>query len=81
MHFLHLNSGSEAEEIEMEVDDDLSRFEADGAPPLPQTEDEGYVEREGAWIWYATYGVGAPVILLHGGLGHSIARCPGANQA
>lgn len=63
--------GLEAEEVEMEVDDDLSRFEAEGAPPLPQTEDEGYVEREGAWIWYATYGVGAPVILLHGGLGHS----------
>jgi pimeloyl-ACP methyl ester carboxylesterase len=55
----------------MEVDDDLSRFEADGALPLPLTEDEGYVECEGAWIWYATYGVGTPVILLHGGLGHS----------
>jgi pimeloyl-ACP methyl ester carboxylesterase len=38
---------------------------------LPLTEDEGYVECEGAWIWYATYGVGTPVILLHGGLGHS----------
>jgi pimeloyl-ACP methyl ester carboxylesterase len=52
-------------------DDDLSRFEADGAAPLPVTEDQGYVDHDGARIWYATYGSGAPVILLHGGLGHS----------
>jgi pimeloyl-ACP methyl ester carboxylesterase len=56
----------------MEIyDDDLSRFEADGAAPLPVTNDQGYVERGGARIWYATYGSGPPVILLHGGLGHS----------
>ena len=52
-------------------DDDLSRFEADGAAPLPVTNDQGYVEYDGARIWYATYGSGLPVILLHGGLGHS----------
>jgi pimeloyl-ACP methyl ester carboxylesterase len=52
-------------------DDDLSRFEADGAAPLSVTEDQGYVDHDGARIWYATYGSGAPVILLHGGLGHS----------
>jgi pimeloyl-ACP methyl ester carboxylesterase len=52
-------------------DDDLSRFEADGAAPLPFTHDQGYVEHDGARIWYATYGSGPPVILLHGGLGHS----------
>ena len=52
-------------------DDDLSRFEADGAMPLPVTQDQGYVEHDGARIWYATYGSGSPVILLHGGLGHS----------
>ena len=52
-------------------DDDLSRFEADGALPLPVTNDQGYVEHDGARIWYATYGSGLPVILLHGGLGHS----------
>lgn len=52
-------------------DDDLSRFEAEGAPPLPTAVDQGYVEYDGARIWYATYGSGAPVILLHGGLGHS----------
>jgi pimeloyl-ACP methyl ester carboxylesterase len=52
-------------------DDDLSRFEADGAAPLPVAQDQGYVDHDGARIWYATYGSGSPVILLHGGLGHS----------
>jgi pimeloyl-ACP methyl ester carboxylesterase len=52
-------------------DDDLSRFEAEGTPALPTTTDQGYVEHDGARIWYATYGSGWPVILLHGGLGHS----------
>lgn len=52
-------------------DDDLSRFEADGALPLPVTTEQGYVENEGARIWYAACGSGSPVILLHGGLGHS----------
>lgn len=56
----------------MEIhDDDLSRFESAGAAPLPVTNDQGYVEHDGARIWYATYGSGSPVILLHGGLGHS----------
>jgi len=52
-------------------DDDLSRFEAEGAAPLPATMDQGYIENDGARIWYAAYGSGSPVILLHGGLGHS----------
>ena len=56
----------------MEIhDDDLIRFEAEGAAPLPATNDQGYVEHDGARIWYAAYGSGSPVILLHGGLGHS----------
>jgi pimeloyl-ACP methyl ester carboxylesterase len=56
----------------MEVyDDDLRQFEADGAAPLPATNDHGYVEHDGSRIWYASYGSGSPVILLHGGLGHS----------
>src|SRR3984957_20040571 len=55
----------------MEVhDDDLRRFEASGAPPLPVADDMGHVENDGARIWYSAYGTGAPVILLHGGLGH-----------
>ncbi|HEY6412398.1 MAG TPA: alpha/beta hydrolase [Edaphobacter sp.] len=56
----------------MEVhDDDLIKFEAYGGEPLPATNDQGYIEHDGARIWYATYGSGSPVILLHGGLGHS----------
>jgi pimeloyl-ACP methyl ester carboxylesterase len=52
-------------------DDDLRNFEAYGAAPLPAASDQGYVDHDGARIWYATYGCGSPVILLHGGLGHS----------
>src|SRR5258706_12489986 len=56
----------------MEIyDDDLIRFEAEGAKPLPDTDEQGYVENNGARIWYATYGSSFSVILLHGGLGHS----------
>ncbi len=56
----------------MEIhDDNLSKFESDGTVPLPVTDDQGYVENNGARIWYASYGSGSPVILLHGGLGHS----------
>ena len=53
------------------TDDDLVRFAADGAAPLPETDQYGHVAREGAQIWYAAYGAGPAVILLHGGLGHS----------
>lgn len=52
-------------------DDELAKFAADGAAPLPVTANQGYVEHDGARIWYAAYGSGPPVILLHGGLGHS----------
>jgi pimeloyl-ACP methyl ester carboxylesterase len=52
-------------------DDDIIRFEKEGAPVLPAPNDQGYVERDGARIWYATFGTRWPVILLHGGLGHS----------
>ena len=52
-------------------DDDLKNFEARGALPLPVTSNQGYVDHDGARIWHATYGSGSPVILLHGGLGHS----------
>jgi len=52
-------------------DDDLIRFEAEGAAPLPEPASQGYVEHDGARIWYADYGVGSPVFLLHGGLGNS----------
>ena len=52
-------------------DDDLTKFAAHGAAPLPASSDQGYVDHDGARIWYASYGSGPPVILLHGGLGHS----------
>ena len=51
-------------------DDDLTRFAAHGAEPLPAAVEQGHVEHDGARIWYATFGAGKPVILLHGGLGH-----------
>jgi pimeloyl-ACP methyl ester carboxylesterase len=59
-------------QINMEsYDGDLKNFEAHGAAPLPVTSDQGYVDHDDARIWYATYGSGSAVILLHGGLGHS----------
>src|SRR5580692_10900161 len=52
-------------------DDELRKFEAEGAAPLPVPNDRSSIENEGARIVYSTYGSGLPVILLHGGLGHS----------
>ena len=52
------------------IDDDLEKFEAQGAAPLPTATEQGYVDNDGARIWYATFGCGEPVILLHGGLGN-----------
>jgi pimeloyl-ACP methyl ester carboxylesterase len=52
-------------------DDDLTTFEQHGSEPLPATNDQGYVDHAGARIWYATFGAGRSVIMLHGGLGHS----------
>ncbi len=52
-------------------DDELRAFEAGGALPLPATREAGEVESDGARIWYAVYGAGPAVILLHGGLGNS----------
>lgn len=53
------------------ADDDLARFAAEGAAELPVTGRQGYVAHRGARIWHAEFGSGVPVILLHGGLGHS----------
>ncbi len=62
----NLDSKSEAV-----LDDELIRFEALGAASLPVSDREGYVENENADIWYASYGSGPTIILLHGGLGNS----------
>jgi pimeloyl-ACP methyl ester carboxylesterase len=58
-------------EMESHEDDELIKFEASGAAPLPVPQNQGHVDHSGARIWYATYGSGASMILLHGGLGHS----------
>ena len=58
-------------DLPITFDDDLVRFAAHGAPPLPENGDHGYVDHDGARIWHATYGSGSPLVLLHGGLGHS----------
>ncbi|OLL32105.1 alpha/beta hydrolase [Burkholderia sp. SRS-W-2-2016] len=64
-------------------DDTLEHFTAHGAAPLPPADASGQLDHDGARIWYATYNAesaagpdkdasaGTPVILLHGGLGHS----------
>jgi pimeloyl-ACP methyl ester carboxylesterase len=52
-------------------DDDLVRFEAEGAPALPEGGRQGIVEHDGAKLWYSVFGTGPAVVLLHGGLGHS----------
>jgi pimeloyl-ACP methyl ester carboxylesterase len=52
-------------------DDDLTDFDANGLT-LPAGAREGFVENDGARIWYADYeGTGPAVVLLHGGLGNS----------
>jgi pimeloyl-ACP methyl ester carboxylesterase len=46
-------------EIKMDLhDDELRRFEAEGGAPLPVSDDQGYIEHEGARIWYSRYGAG-----------------------
>jgi pimeloyl-ACP methyl ester carboxylesterase len=40
-------------------------------PTLPEAETSGYAPVNGIKIWYAEFGKGEPVILLHGGLGNS----------
>jgi pimeloyl-ACP methyl ester carboxylesterase len=40
-------------------------------PSLPAPASSGKVEVNGASIWYAVFGKGSPVVLLHGGLANS----------
>lgn len=53
------------------ADDDLAIFARDGALPLPTDGVVAHLDRAGARLWYASYGDGPAVILLHGGLGNS----------
>ena len=50
-------------------DDHLEHFAACGTT-LPPADASGHVSHDGARIWYASYGAGPAVILLHGGLGN-----------
>ena len=40
-------------------------------PPLPKADVSGYAPVNGIRIWYAEFGHGAPVLLVHGGLANS----------
>src|SRR5216684_1366159 len=40
-------------------------------PTLPKAVESGYAPLNGVKIWYASFGRGEPVILLHGGLANS----------
>lgn len=52
-------------------DDDLTRLEAEGLPPLPAPRASGHVTTGGALIWWESHGSGSPLVLLHGGLGNA----------
>ena len=39
--------------------------------PMPEATETGLAEVNGIKMYYATYGEGAPVLLIHGGLGHA----------
>lgn len=53
------------------TDVDLTHLESNGLPALPVADATGYVETDNARIWYAAFGAGPTVILLHGGLGNA----------
>lgn len=59
------------QDLQTYSDDDLVIFERSATPPLPTPDQTGHVHHDGAEIWFASIGRGRPVILLHGGLGHS----------
>jgi pimeloyl-ACP methyl ester carboxylesterase len=52
-------------------DDTLEQFAAVGPPALPPSDTAGFTDSDGARIWSASFGTGAPVILLHGGMGNA----------
>jgi len=53
------------------IDDDLHHFALHGAASLPTGRVEGHVEFASARIWYATFGSGEAVVLLHGAFDNS----------
>lgn len=53
------------------TDQKLENFLQHGSQPLPESKEQNYITNKGAKIWFATFGSGFPLVLLHGGLGHS----------
>jgi hypothetical protein len=49
-------------------------------PSLPPAQESGYAPVNGIKIWYAEYGQGEPVILLHGGLANGRRSLAGAME-
>jgi pimeloyl-ACP methyl ester carboxylesterase len=40
-------------------------------PAMPQASESGYAPVNGIQMYYAVYGTGGPILLIHGGLGHA----------
>ena len=40
-------------------------------PDLPKPERSGMTAVDGIRLWYAVFGAGSPVVLVHGGMGNS----------
>lgn len=40
-------------------------------PPMPEAAKSGYAKVNGIEMYYAVYGAGDPILLIHGGLGHA----------
>jgi hypothetical protein len=62
--FAIAGSGPEAEAAEL-------RKTLPAPLPAPTAKETGYAKVNGAEIYYAIYGSGEPLILLHGGLGNT----------
>jgi hypothetical protein len=54
---------AEAGTIAMDRDDDLAGFDANGLA-LPPGFREGFIESDGARIWYADYPAAGPAVIL-----------------